>query len=97
LVLNRNLQHEAGNTSTSAQRWKSSAQSWHHINIITKLEKFSTRLTSHQHQHEAENIQQKAGTTSTSTQSSKYSTQGWHHINIMCNRMRQVQQHFVVL
>jgi hypothetical protein len=52
-----NRHHEAGISTTSARRWKSSAQGWHHININTKLEIFSTRLASHQHQHEAENLQ----------------------------------------
>jgi hypothetical protein len=42
---------------------KSLAQSWHHNNISTKLEIFSTRLASQQHQHEVGNIQHKAGIT----------------------------------
>jgi hypothetical protein len=42
----RNLQHEAGITTTSTRSWKSSTRSWHHNNINTKLEIFSTRLAS---------------------------------------------------
>jgi hypothetical protein len=41
-----NLQYKAGITTTSARSWKSSAQGWHHNNISTKLEIFSTRLAS---------------------------------------------------
>jgi hypothetical protein len=118
-----NLQHEAGIINITLS-WKSSARSWHLINISTKLEIFSTKLASQQHQHEAGNLQHEAGITTTSTRSTKLasqqhheagnlqhkagitttsarswksSAQGWHHINIICNRMRQVQQHFVVL
>jgi hypothetical protein len=70
-------------------------RSWHLNNINTKLEIFSTRLASQQHQHEtgnlqhevasqqhqheAGNLQQKAGITTTSTPSWKSSAQGWHH------------------
>jgi hypothetical protein len=39
------------------------------------------KLTSHQHQHEAENLQHEAGI-STSTGSWKSSTRGWHLNNI---------------
>jgi hypothetical protein len=35
-----------GITTTSTRSWKSSAQGWHHNNINTKLEIFSTRLAS---------------------------------------------------
>jgi hypothetical protein len=41
-----------------------------------KLEIFSMRLTSKQHQNEVENIQHEAGITKTSAQSWKYSAQG---------------------
>jgi hypothetical protein len=41
-----NLQHEVGITTTSARSWKFSARGWHHNNINTKLEIFSTRLAS---------------------------------------------------
>jgi hypothetical protein len=41
-----NLQHEAGITTTSVRSWKSSARGWHHNNINTKLEIFSTKLAS---------------------------------------------------
>jgi hypothetical protein len=88
---------KAGASSTSTLSWKSSARSWHHININTKLEIFSTRLASHQHQQistrlASHNINTKLeifstrleifSITSTSTRSWKYSAQGWHHINI---------------
>jgi hypothetical protein len=52
-----NLQHEAGISTTSAQRWKYSALGWHHNNISTKMEIFITRLVSQQHQHEDGNLQ----------------------------------------
>jgi hypothetical protein len=42
----------------------------------TKLEIFSTRLASQQHEHEAGNLQDKAGITTTSTRSWKSSGQG---------------------
>jgi hypothetical protein len=47
-----------------------------------KLEIFSTKMASQQHQHEARNLQHEAGITTTSTRSWKYSAQGWHHNNI---------------
>jgi hypothetical protein len=43
-------------SSTSTLGWKASARSWHLNNISKKLEIFSTRLASQQHQHEAENL-----------------------------------------
>jgi hypothetical protein len=52
-----NIQHWVGITTTSARRWKSSALGWHHNNINMKLEIFSMRLASQQHQHEAGNLQ----------------------------------------
>jgi hypothetical protein len=75
----RNLQHKAGITSTLTRSWKSSTRSWHHNNISTKLEIFSTRLASQQQQHEAGNIQHKVGITTSSALSWKSSAQGWHH------------------
>jgi uncharacterized alpha/beta hydrolase family protein len=57
---------KAGASSTSTLSWKSSAQSYHLININTKLEIFSTKLASHQHHHEAGNIQHEADISSTS-------------------------------
>jgi hypothetical protein len=86
-----NLQHEAGIATTSTRSWKSLAQGWHHNNISTswhlnninmKLEIFSTRLASQQHQHEAGNLQHKDGITTTSTRSWKYSARSWHLNNI---------------
>jgi hypothetical protein len=47
---------KVGASSTSTLGWKSSARSWHLNNISMKLEIFSTRLASQQHQHEAGNI-----------------------------------------
>jgi hypothetical protein len=48
----------------------------------TNLERFSTRLASQQHQHEARNIYHEAGITTTSTRSWNYLARGWHHNNI---------------
>jgi hypothetical protein len=50
-------------------------RSWHLNNISTKLEIFSTRLASQQHQHEA-------GISTTSQRSWKSSALGWNHNNI---------------
>jgi hypothetical protein len=47
-----------------------------------KLEIFSTKLVSQQHQHEAGNLQHEVGIKTTSTRSWKYSAQSWHHNNI---------------
>jgi hypothetical protein len=47
-----------------------------------KLEIFSTKLTSQQHQHEDGNLQHEAGISTTSTRSWKSSARGWHHNNI---------------
>jgi hypothetical protein len=47
-----------------------------------KLEIFSTRLASQQHQHEVGNLQHKDGISTTSTRRWKYSALGWHHNNI---------------
>jgi hypothetical protein len=55
---------------------------WHLNNINTKLEIFSTRLASQQHQHEAGNLQHEVGITTTSARSWKSSARGWHHNNI---------------
>jgi hypothetical protein len=52
-----NIQHEVGITTSSTRSWKSSALGWHHNNISTKLEIFSTRLASQQHQHKDGNLQ----------------------------------------
>jgi hypothetical protein len=41
-----NIQHEYDISTTSTQSFKSSARGWHLNNINTKLEIFSTRLTS---------------------------------------------------
>jgi hypothetical protein len=41
-----NLQRNTDITRTSTRSWKSSTQGWHHNNISTKLEIFSTRLAS---------------------------------------------------
>jgi hypothetical protein len=43
-----NIQHEAGITTTLEQIWKYSTRGYHHNNINTKLEIFSTRLASQQ-------------------------------------------------
>jgi hypothetical protein len=69
---------KAGTSSTSALGWKSSARSWHLINISTKMEIFSTNLASHQHQHEVGNLQHEVGISTTSSRSWKSSTRGWH-------------------
>jgi hypothetical protein len=47
-----------------------------------KLEIFSMKLASQQHQHEAGNLQHKAGISTTSTRSWKSSARGWHLNNI---------------
>jgi hypothetical protein len=51
-----NIQHKVGIKTTSERTWKYSTLGWHHNNINTKLEIFSTRLALQQHQHEAGNI-----------------------------------------
>jgi hypothetical protein len=61
---------------------KSSARSWHLININTKLEIFSTRLASQQHQHEGGNLQHEAGISTKSARRWKSSARGWHINNI---------------
>jgi hypothetical protein len=64
----RSSQHEDWKiTSTIERSWKYLAQSWHHINIGTKLEIFNTRMASHQHQHKDGNLQHKDGITSTAS------------------------------
>jgi hypothetical protein len=67
---------KVGASTTSTLSWKSSARSSHLININTKLEIFSTKLTSQQHQHEVGNHN------NISMKHHKFSTQGWHHNNI---------------
>jgi hypothetical protein len=52
---------KAGASSTSTLGWKSSAPRWHLNNISTKLEIFSMRLASQQHQHKVGNLQHEAG------------------------------------
>jgi hypothetical protein len=101
LIQHQQQQHhstKAGASSTSALSWKSSARSWHLINISTKLEIFSTswhlnnistkleifstRLASQQHQHEAGNLQHEASISTTLTRTWKSSARGWHLNNI---------------
>jgi hypothetical protein len=53
----------------------SQLEGWSIININTRLEIFSTKLASKQHQHEA-------GISTTSTRSWKYLAQSWHLNNI---------------
>jgi hypothetical protein len=87
----------AGISTTSARSWKSSTRGWHHNNISTKLEIFSTRLASQQHQHEAGNLHHEAGITTTSARSWKSSARDWHHNNIstkleiLCTRLASKQ------
>jgi hypothetical protein len=76
LIQHHQQQHhntKVGASSTSTLGWKSSAQSWHLNNISTKLEIFSTKMASQQHQRKAGNLQHEADITTTSTQSWKYS------------------------
>jgi hypothetical protein len=60
----------ASSTTTTSQH-----EGWSIIDINTRLEIFSTKLASQQHQHEA-------GISTTSGRSWKSSTRGWHHNNI---------------
>jgi hypothetical protein len=46
------------------------------------MEIFSTKLTSHEHQHEAGNLQHEFEISTTSAQSWKSSARGWHLNNI---------------
>jgi hypothetical protein len=55
---------------------------WSIINISTRLEIFSMKLASQQHQHEAGNLRHKVGISTTSARSYKSSSLGWHHNNI---------------
>jgi hypothetical protein len=50
-------QHEARNPHHEAGIKTTSARGWHHNNISKKLEIFSTRLESQQHQYKVVNIQ----------------------------------------
>jgi hypothetical protein len=60
--------------ASSTLGWKYLAQSWNLNNINTKLEIFSTRLASQQHQHKVGNLQHEAGITTTSSLRWKSST-----------------------
>jgi hypothetical protein len=74
-------QHEGWSIININIGWHLQHEAEHLINISTRLEIFSTRLASQQHQHEAGNIQHEAGITTTSARR-KSSARGWHHNNI---------------
>jgi hypothetical protein len=61
----------ASSTTTTSQH-----EGWRIININTRMEIFSVKLASQQHQHKAGNLQHEAGISTTSTQSWKSSALG---------------------
>jgi hypothetical protein len=86
LIQHQQQQHHttyAGATSTTTT---SHNEGWSIINITTRLEIFSTKLASQQHQHEAGNLQHEAGISTTSTRS-------WHLNNINTKLASQQHQH----
>jgi hypothetical protein len=82
-------QYQNTKVGASSTRTTSQHEGWSIININTRLEIFSTELTSQQHQHKARNLQHEAGISTTSTRSWKSSALGWHHNTRLVSQQHQ--------